>query len=264
MVPELTTCEKDRITLNSARYAGGIAATLLVLGIAWIQFHFFGVSLRSFKLIAISSIAIGDFFTLIFLIGVKELPLDAIDRKRDSKRASGSSKNSFSGKKFTWRDWFKVRMFYQVGIIYMATRIAVNVSQVYMPFYLQESLDLLYSRPTVIAEVPLLLMLVSFGTAFCLRRISLFAGRQSTFLIGSIFVFGSLCGLFFLPASKWYLAFVGAFVLGIGTTIVQITAYNFEADLVGTRFESGAFVYGALSFADKLANGIAIVLTSKY
>jgi len=145
----------------------------------------------------------------------------------------------------------------------MTTRIAVNVSQVYMPFYLQESLNLM-NRPTVIAEVPLLVMITSFATAFCLRKMSVLLGRQSTFLFGSILVFGSVCGLFFLPASKWYLVFIGAFVLGIGTTIVQITAYNFEADLVGVRFESGAFVYGSLSFADKLANGLAIVLTSKY
>ncbi len=29
-----------------------------------------------------------------------------------------------------WKDWFKVPMFYQVGVIYMVTRVALNMSQV--------------------------------------------------------------------------------------------------------------------------------------
>lgn len=35
LVPEITTNENDRVVLNSARFAGGITATLSVLGIAW-------------------------------------------------------------------------------------------------------------------------------------------------------------------------------------------------------------------------------------
>ncbi len=56
MVPEITPDDHERVRLNSARYAGGIAATLLVLGIAWIAFQMYGVSRNAFHILAISSI----------------------------------------------------------------------------------------------------------------------------------------------------------------------------------------------------------------
>ena len=37
-----------------------------------------------------------------------------------------------------------------------------------------------------------------------------------------------------------------------------ITSLAFTADLIGSHVESGAFVYGAMSFTDKLSNGIAV------
>lgn len=37
-----------------------------------------------------------------------------------------------------------------------------------------------------------------------------------------------------------------------------ITSLAITADLIGTHVESGAFVYGAMSFTDKLSNGIAV------
>lgn len=39
-----------------------------------------------------------------------------------------------------------------------------------------------------------------------------------------------------------------------------VTSLGVCADLIGQNTESGAFVYGAMSFADKLSNGLAIML----
>ena len=53
-----------------------------------------------------------------------------------------------------WHQWLGVREFYQVGWIYMACRIVVNVSQVLIPFYL---LDFLLMDQSSITIVPLIL-----------------------------------------------------------------------------------------------------------
>lgn len=37
-----------------------------------------------------------------------------------------------------------------------------------------------------------------------------------------------------------------------------VTSLGITADLIGPNTESGAFVYGANSFTDKLSNGIAV------
>lgn len=64
--------------------------------------------------------------------------------------------------------------------------------------------------------------------------------------------------MFFMPVKLWYLVFVAAVLLGAGTATITICAANFQvkdsqvliikADLIGTKFESGAFVYGAHRF----------------
>ncbi len=39
-----------------------------------------------------------------------------------------------------------------------------------------------------------------------------------------------------------------------------ITSLAVTADLIGPHVESGAFVYGAMSFTDKLSNGLTVFL----
>jgi hypothetical protein len=39
-----------------------------------------------------------------------------------------------------------------------------------------------------------------------------------------------------------------------------VTSLGITADLIGQNIESGASVYGAMSFMDKLSNGIAVTL----
>jgi len=42
-----------------------------------------------------------------------------------------------------------------------------------------------------------------------------------------------------------------------------VTTLGFTADLIGPDTDSGAFVYGSMSFADKLINGVAIMIVQK-
>lgn len=47
---------------------------------------------------------------------------------------------------------------------------------------------------------------------------------------------------------------------GAGGSIVLVTSLGITADLIGNQTSSGAFVYGIMSFTDKLANGIAVII----
>ena len=40
----------------------------------------------------------------------------------------------------SWKGWFNEWNFYLTGLIYMCSRLIVNLSQVYMPFYLTDAL----------------------------------------------------------------------------------------------------------------------------
>jgi hypothetical protein len=46
----------------------------------------------------------------------------------------------------------------------------------------------------------------------------------------------------------------------MGNSLVMVISVCLEGDLVGDAHQSGAFVYGAMSFTDKVSNGIAILL----
>lgn len=68
--------------------------------------------------------------------------------------ASASVRPRKRPRRMTWKCWFQQRLFYQVGAVYMCTRLVVNVSQTYVPFYL---LQTLHMSPLALALVPLLI-----------------------------------------------------------------------------------------------------------
>ena len=57
-----------------------------------------------------------------------------------------------------------------------------------------------------------------------------------------------------------YLLYLVAALLGAGGSVMLVTSLSITADLIGPNVESGAFVYGAMSFTDKLSNGLAVML----
>ncbi|CAG7820664.1 unnamed protein product, partial [Allacma fusca] len=133
-------------------------------------------------------------------------------------------------------DWLKMFQFYVVGLIYMATRLSVNVTQVYVPLFLQKSL-----------------------------RLSVGSLATLSFIFGAVLSISGSLLIAFLdwegdPGFKSYaIYFVGA-LLGGGGSAMLVTSLSITADLIGSNVESGAFVYGAMSFTDKLSCGIVISL----
>jgi Na+/melibiose symporter-like transporter len=160
----------------------------------------------------------------------------------------------------SWRQWFGVREFYQVGVIYMACRLVVNVSQVLIPFYL---LDFLKLSDTSITIVPLILYLAQFLSTFGIKALSKSSGRKGALTFGSVFVLIACAAFWFLEPSHSVYVYPTIVSLGIGCAIVMVVSQQLQADLVGNNTTQGAFVYGSHSFADKLSNGIAIFVVQK-
>jgi hypothetical protein len=49
-------------------------------------------------------------------------------------------------------------------------------------------------------------------------------------------------------------------VTGAGSSVTMVTSLCITADLIGSRTENGAFLYSAVTFADKVLNGIAVMI----
>nr|XP_012141614.1 PREDICTED: major facilitator superfamily domain-containing protein 12-like isoform X2 [Megachile rotundata] len=49
-------------------------------------------------------------------------------------------------------------------------------------------------------------------------------------------------------------------LIGFAGSIMLVTSLGITADYIGQNVNSGAFVYGTMSFTDKLCNGLAVIL----
>ncbi|POM63668.1 Glycoside-Pentoside-Hexuronide (GPH):Cation Symporter Family [Phytophthora palmivora] len=245
----------------------------------------FGVpDAEKFTLLAYTSLVVGGICTVIFLTGTPEKV--TVEKKEEKKGAGqvlatspvmadleGRGHSAFpcegdldipavevvgpSSEHMTWSCWFKLGMFYEVGLVYMCTRLVVNVTQVFISFYLIVTLQM---SATSIAIVPLLVYLSGFLATFFLRYLNESLGRTGSFALGAGLIVVALVLSYFLTPETATWVYPFSIVLGMGNSIIMVTSVCLTGDLVGNNVESGAFVYGAMSFTDKISNGIAILL----
>lgn len=93
-------------------------------------------------------------------------------------------------------------------------------------------------------------------------------GKRWTMIIGIGFVLASSvlfwCIFYFRPVIKVEVTLILACILlGIGTSTTNICSFSLTSDLIGLNTECGAFVYGIMSFTDKLTNGILIAIVQQ-
>lgn len=267
LIPDLTLDPHERTELNAIRYGFTVIANICVYGLTWIIIGGVGDAQYSeadkvgpedadkFKHIALIVVGIGAVFSFIFHLGVKEWNYD------DS---FGSSYPSISQGRHSdrllmcWKDWLKEVQFYQVAVLYMATRLFVNLSQVYIPLYLQDTLGL---HESSIAIIPLVMFVSGFLSSFFMKFLNRVAGRKITFLLGALVGLGACVWLYFGKNDSYRFRelYVVASFLGIGGSTMLITSLSITNDLIGDNNETGAFVFGIMSLCDKFSNGITVL-----
>ncbi|OCT97413.1 hypothetical protein XELAEV_180096363mg, partial [Xenopus laevis] len=100
-----------------------------------------------FRALALIMVGLGTLFSLFFHIGTKEKPesfhhlLKTEDP--DSPRSFDDTRLSEPPMPYmVWKRWLKEPSFYQVAVLYMCTRLIVNLSQTFIAVYLTNSLHL--------------------------------------------------------------------------------------------------------------------------
>lgn len=97
--------------------------------------------------------------------------------------------------------------------------------------------------------------------SFLVARTDRLLGRSLTYVIGATLGLGACTWLRLGHGDTYshYLVYAVACMLGAAGSIVLVTSLGVTADLIGRDTDSGALVYGLMSFTDKLANGLAVV-----
>nr|XP_022328969.1 major facilitator superfamily domain-containing protein 12-like [Crassostrea virginica] len=160
-----------------------------------------------------------------------------------------------------WKEWFKEPSFYQMALIYMCTRLTVNISQIYMPMYITETLHM---HKDSVALVPLVGYVAGFCTSLFMNNTNRLLGRKRTYFVGISCTLGACVWIFFIDEATSSRVYGVAALSGIGGSTVLVTSLAMTSDLIDQYSNSAAFVYGAMSFTEKLANGLAVVLIQRY
>lgn len=87
-------------------------------------------------------------------------------------------------------------------------------------------------------------------------------GRKVTFSLGGFLMVASSIALAFLNKDVRYLIYIVAVFVGIAQSLTLNTGLTMISEVVGIRGASGAFVFGAYSFLDKISSGVVLFIVT--
>lgn len=119
-----------------------------------------------------------------------------------------------------------------------------------------------------IAIIPYVTYVSGFIVSLMAQPLSSRIGSRWMLLISSIIGALSCIWIYFGSALNedfihWQI-FAVATLFGVGGTVMLISSLALTADLIGSNRASGAFVFGAISFLDKVINGAFVVAVQEF
>jgi len=167
----------------------------------------------------------------------------------------------------SWKYWLTQSSFYYYCFVYTGVRILVNIQSSLIIFYLQTVLgvyrgvDILeHGLPIEFAALPMIIYVSSSYMSARLNRMYEKFGRKMTFTLGTAAVLVGAILRMFLDEDTKSLIYPLAALMGIGQSICMNTGTTLIGEVVGEKGSSGAFVFGAYSFVDKITIGIILYL----
>ena len=139
MINELTHKDGERVALNSYRYAWSVIANIFVYAAASVLFGLHTkdetditpADARIFQILTFIVVGFGLICMIVFHIGLKESEEPA---EESAHRVQLSLSTNSRLKRMTWKKFLREKQFYQCGLIWMFTRITLNVTQVIQSF----------------------------------------------------------------------------------------------------------------------------------
>ncbi|KAF3452650.1 hypothetical protein FNV43_RR03083 [Rhamnella rubrinervis] len=254
MVNCITLNSTSRVVLASCRNAFTMVANLSLYGVALIVFNVTAAETHSdietqYRWIAYLSIFIGCCFVVVFHLGTKEPRLKV-----------GVHGNSHA--RISWTYWFRMVLYYQVALVYMLTRLVLNVSQAYLAFYVINDLRMAQSAK---ALVPAIIYIFSFVVSVALQEIGWTGQRLKVyFTVGGILWIFCGAGIIILP---WHLSgfmYILSMFIGVANALMTVTGVSMQSVLIDRDLNGCAFVCGSLSFLDKMSCGIALYVLQSF
>ncbi|KAJ8966997.1 hypothetical protein NQ317_006925 [Molorchus minor] len=230
LIPELTPNEHDRTKLTAVRYCFTVISNVLVYVITWIILHLDnGESARigpgdapKFQHVVWTVLALGSLCSLVFHICIGEVDNGVSNNVRGSHLRTSV------------RDLLTNVTVYQVAFIYMTSRLFVNLTQVFIPLYLHETLNMAASS---LALVPLTMFIGSFITSMFIEKINRCCGRKLTYTIGAVIGVAACIWVKFGSGIDYVnrYIYIVALLFGSGGSIILVSSLGVTTDLIGGK-----------------------------
>lgn len=280
LIPEIAKRPGEIVELNAVRSGLTFVCGIFIYVVTWIllgQASEEGIShnlWREFTQLSMVVVITGFFFSFLFHWGTveplssttdvgKEAAQESLDEQSSEQdlRIEIVARESAPHKPKTWRQWFKDPRFYAMGVVYTCTRITVNVSQSYFPFYLTETL---HFQKEAIAYFPLVILVSGAFASVIVKRISKKLGTKWTFCIACFFVLGACAWFYVQTVSGRDGVYAAAFIMGSGNSVMLVTVLSMTADMIGIDKASGGFVYSFMGFLDKGFVGVVVLIIQTF
>jgi len=254
LIPEITSNKNQRTKLAAVRNGATVVASVLVYLVTWWILHISGGNnskigpehAQKFQYIVWSVMTLGTMCSAIFYLIIQEPTLNKVSGNHQDNLPTVSFKKLFLNPNL-----------YMIGTVYMSSRLFINLTQVFISLYLSESLDMVASA---LALVPLAIYIASFVASFPVGMITKKLGRKITYLVGAVLGLTGCIWIHWGQGDMYtsYYIFVVSSLMGVASTVVLVSSLDITTNLIGSTTSRGAFIYGIMSFADKLSNGVAV------
>ncbi|KAL0379954.1 UNVERIFIED_CONTAM: Major facilitator superfamily domain-containing protein 12 [Sesamum angustifolium] len=254
MVNCITLNSTSRVVLASCRNAFTMVANLSLYAVAFVVFSIITAGSvieveNQYRWIAYTSIFIGCCFVGVFHLGTEEPRLKREAHEKGHARIS-------------WTYWFNKLLYYQVALVYVLTRLVTNVSQAFLAFYVINDLQMTQSSK---ALVPAVIYICSFIISILLQEVTWTGQRLKAFYsAGGLLWIISGAAILFLPSSMKAFMYILSIAIGIANALMMVSGVSMQSFLVGNDLNGCAFVYGSLSFLEKILCGLALSVLESY
>lgn len=170
------------------------------------------------------------------------------------------------------KNFLKQPKMYQNSMLYVFSRIFTTTALVYIPLWLNDRLYQVAqatapgeendSSVEHLALIPMISFLSSFVSSILIDRTHNFFDHKTLYLIGS---FLCICGCLLVEYSisvalSNFRLYSIAILFGAGSSITMISSLCLIANMIGKHADQSGFVYSAVTFADKLITGVAVLV----
>ncbi|KAL0279182.1 UNVERIFIED_CONTAM: hypothetical protein PYX00_000792 [Menopon gallinae] len=267
LIPMMTPLQTERAELTAIRFSASICSSIFMYLVTWfILLVTHNRTTRDAASARKSTLGPNDAFKFrdVVLIGLSIGALFSawfhiVLRVPDDVHTTDKPKQDSAAMKSGIKKYLTSMMLYQVSILYVSSRLFLTLSLVYMPLYLVENAG---EEAEYLATVPLVSYIASFATSVIVRQIHPCLGSKFVYLVGAIV---SILGCIWIGVGLGRLSLSGelfsvAVLFGVGNSVTMVSSLCLTANFIGEKTEQAAFVYSVVTFADKLLNGIVVMI----